>query len=219
MVRHRAHNKEQVLYRVIAVYGPKVSRLISMIVLGLLVQGCQRGKEQAVIIVPSAMQPSPRSVPADPFGTANPAYSKLREVTDAALANRWSGSLDDFAPWLEAQTAAVERALGLLKVLRVGSRDVYAVANGRIAMVYEHIAMAMTRASKAAEAAGSSPDWKNEQARVWDQAHAFWARCARDCSAEGAHLDAWDLRCRAGRADSAAQMGASGSPQSPRQPK
>ena len=44
----------------------------------------------------------------------------------------WSGELEDFAPWLEEETVAVERALNLLKALRVGPRDVYAVANGRI---------------------------------------------------------------------------------------
>jgi len=184
-----------------------VSRLVSTIVLGLLVLGCQRGKEQAVVIVPSDLQINVNSIPADPFGTSNPAYTKLREVTDGALANQWSGTLDDFAPWLEAETVAVERALGLLKALRVGPRDVYAVANGRIAMLYEHIAMTMTRASEAAESAGSSPDWKDEETRVCEQAQSFWARCARDASGEGTHLDAWDLRCRAGLANSRAQAG------------
>jgi len=182
-----------------------VSRLVSTVVLGLILLGCQRGKEQAVVIVPSDLQIDTNSIPADPFGTSNPAYTRLREVTDGALANQWSGSLDDFAPWLEAETVAVERALGLLKALRVGPRDVYAVGNGRIAMLYEHIATTMRRASEAAESVGSSPDWKDEETRVYEQAQSFWARCARDSGAEGTHLDAWNLRCQAGLASRLAQ--------------
>jgi hypothetical protein len=168
--------------------------------LGLL--GCQRGKKQAVVIEPSAMQTRATEVPGDPFGSASPAYAKLVEVTDAALAARWSGALEDFAPWLEEQTVAVERALSLLKALRVGPRDTYAVANGRIALVYDHIAVALTEASRLAEAAGFDADWKGQEGRLWAQSSAFWARCTRGCSTAGTHLDAWDLRCRTGLANS-----------------
>jgi len=176
-------------------------RVASTIVLGCLLLGllgCQRGKEHAVVIEPNALQASPNPVPADPFGSSSGAYTKLREVTDAALAVKWSGALEDFGPWLEDETVAVERALGLLKALRVGQLDVYSVANGRIAMVYDHIAIALTEASQVAEAAGLDSDWKGEEGRVWQQANAFWARCARGCSTGGTHLDAWDIRCRNG---------------------
>jgi hypothetical protein len=185
-------------------------RLASIIILGCLLVGladCQRGKEQAVFIQPSAMHTSATRVPGDPFGSASPAYKRLVEVTDAAVGMKWSGALEDFAPWLEDETVAVERALALLKAIRVGPRDVYAVANGRIAMVYDHIAVALTEASRAAEAAGFDADWKGEEGRVWATSNAFWARCARGCSTGGTHLDAWDLRCRSGQANSEAKLG------------
>ena len=187
-------------------------RVPSTIVLGCLLLGlpgllgCQRGKQQAVVIEPNAMQSSATSVPGDPFGSASPAYARLVEVTDAAVAAKWSGALEDFAPWLEDETVAVERALALLKALRVGPRDVYAVANGRIAMVYDHIAVALTEASRVAEEAGVDSDWKGEEGRIWTTSNAFWARCARGCSTGGTHLDAWDLRCRSGQANSEAKL-------------
>jgi len=168
--------------------------------------GCQRGKGQAVVIQPSAMDSTAISVPRDPFGSASPAYKRLVEVTDAAVATKWTGALEDFAPWLEEETVAVERALALLKAIRVGPGDVYAVANGRIAMVYDHIAVALTEASRAAEAAGFDADWKGEEGRVWATSNAFWARCARGCSMGGTHLDAWDLRCRSGFTNSEAKF-------------
>lgn len=171
---------------------------------------CQRGKEQAVAIAPNNLPTDPSAVPADPFGAASPAYAELRKVTDEALARSWDGQLPSFATWLEEETAGVERALSLLKALRVGARDEYAVANARIALVYEHIALRLTEASAAAEAAGHDADWKGQQGRIREQAHAFWMRCARLCSTGGAHLDAWDLRCRYGLAQSPEQ--------SPRQP-
>jgi hypothetical protein len=173
--------------------------------LACLLLACQRGKEQAVTIVPGAYLPDAHLAPPDPFGSASGAYAKLREVTDAAIAENWNGELGDFAAWLEEETVAIERALGLLKALRLGSSDVYAVANGRIAMVYEHIALGLTKASAAAEATGYDADWRGEEGRVWNQASAFWARCARGCSTGGAHLDAWDLRCRHGWAHSDAR--------------
>lgn len=188
-------------------YSSTVMRFASTVVLGCLVLGCQRGKENAVVIEPTAMQTDGNSVPADPFGLPGGAYTRLREVTDAALAARWSGVLEDFAPWLEEETVAVERALNLLKALRVGPRDVYAVANGRLAMVYDHIAVALTEASQVADAAGLDSDWKGEEGRVWETANTFWARCARGCSTGGTHLDAWDLRCRSGLANSQAKLG------------
>lgn len=168
--------------------------------------GCQRGKEQAVVIEPGALRAYDRATPLDPFGSGSGAYAALRDATDAALALNWSGELDDFAPWLEAETDLVERALALLKALRVGPGDVYAVANGRIAMVYDRIATALTRASAEAETAGFDSDWKDQEGRVWEQANSFWARCERGCSTGGTHLDAWDLRCRAGLANSQAKL-------------
>jgi hypothetical protein len=185
-------------------------RIASTILLGCLLfglLGCQRGKEQAVVIEPSTMQTRATAIPGDPFGSASPAYAKLVEVTDAAFAAPWSGALEDFAPWLEEETVAVERALSLLKALRVGPRDVYAVANGRIAIVYDNIADALTEASRLAEAAGFEADWKGQEGRLWTQSNAFWGRCARGCSTGGAHLDAWDLRCRTGLANSLAKLG------------
>ena len=139
-------------------------------------------------------------------GSASAAYKALYDVTNGALALKWSGSLEDFAPWLEEQTVAVERALALLKALRVGPLDVYAIANGRIAIVYDGIATSLTQASEEAAGAGFDADWKGQQGRVWEQANAFWARCVRGCSTGGTHLDAWDLRCRAGLANSEAKL-------------
>jgi hypothetical protein len=163
--------------------------------------GCGRTKQQAVVIVPDAPS-TPVDVPGDPFGSSSAAYERLREVTDAALAMPWDGELESFAPWLEEQTVAVERSLSLLKALRVGPQDVYAVANGRVALVYTHIATALTEASTVAESEGYVADWTGQQSLIWQQANAFWARCARGCSMGGTHLDAWDLRCRRGLADS-----------------
>lgn len=153
------------------------------------------------------MQTDVAAIPADPFGSSSPAYAELRKVTDTALAMKWSGALEDFAPWLEDETVAVERALSLLKALRVGPSDLYAVANGRIAMVYDHIATTLTEASEVAETAGLDSEWKGDEGPVWEQANAFWARCARGCSTGGTHLDAWDLRCREGLANSQAELG------------
>lgn len=182
--------------------------LVGCLLLGLLgLLGCQRGRKQAVVIDPSTMQTRATSMPGDPFGSASPAYAKLVEVTDAALAVKWSGALEEFAPWLEEETVAVERALALLKAIRVGPRDVYAVANGRIAMVYDEIALALTEASRLAEADGFDADWKGQEARLWEQSSAFWGRCARGCSTGGTHLDAWDLRCQTGLANSLVKSG------------
>jgi hypothetical protein len=183
-----------------------VIRLTSTAVLFTLLLGCNRGKEQAVTIVPHEARPDANAVPGDPFGSSSAAYERLREVTDAALALPWNGELESFAPWLEEQTVAVERSLNLLKALRVGPRDVYAVANGRIALVYEHIAVALTEASKVAETAGYDPDWRGQEGHIWEQADAFWARCVRGCSTGGTHLDAWDLRCRSGLANTEAKL-------------
>jgi hypothetical protein len=168
--------------------------------------GCQRGNEQAIVIQPTPTQMSAATVPGDPFGSASPAYKRLAEVTDAAVATKWSGALEDFAPWLEEQTTAVERALALLKAIRIGPLDVYSVANGRIAIVYDQIAVALTEASRLAEAEGLDADWKDQEARVWAQSNSFWRRCARGCSTGGTHLDAWDLRCQAGQVHSQAKL-------------
>lgn len=185
---------------------PIASTALRACLLLCLALGCQRGKEQAVLIEPGANRAYEDANPVDPFGAGAGAYAALRDVTDAALALSWSGQLDDFAPWLEAETEHVERALALLKSLRVGPGDVYAVANGRIARVYERIATALTQASADAEARGFDADWKDQQGRLWEQANAFWSRCARGCGTGGPHLDAWDLRCRAGVANSRAKL-------------
>jgi hypothetical protein len=167
-----------------------------------LILGCGSKQAQGVTIVP-VEQPGPGElVPTDPFGAASPAYEELKEVTDAALANEWDGSLGTFAPWLEQQTVAVERSLRMLKAIRVGPQDVYAVANGRIALVYERIAAALTDASLLAESEGYEADWTGQENVIWEQAAAFWARCVRGCGMSGPHLDGWDLRCRLGLAHS-----------------
>lgn len=196
-----------------------MTRLIYATLLVTLLLACGRGKNQAVTVAPHAVSPPAMGTPADPFGAVTGAYERLREVSDAARATPWDGDLQSFAPWLEEQTVAVERCLALLKSLRVGPKDVYAVANGRIAMLYEHIAGALTEASALATAQGDAADWKGQQDLIWDQALGFWGRCVRGCSLGGTHLDAWDLRCRAGVADSQAKLDASRPPQSPRQPK
>jgi len=185
---------------------PIASIAVPACLLLCLALGCQRGKNQAVVIEPSSVRAYDRQSPVDPFGAGTGAYAALRDATDAALALDWSGELDDFAPWLDEETDLVERALALLKGLRVGSGDVYAVANGRIANVYERIATALTQASAEAEAAGFDADWKDQEGRLWEQANAFWARCTRGCSTGGPHLDAWDLRCRAGLTNSQAKL-------------
>lgn len=185
---------------------PTASTTLPACLLLCLALGCQRGKEQAVVIEPSAVRAYDQANPVDPFGSGAGAYAALRDATDAALALNWSGALDDFAPWLDEETDLVERALALLKALRVGPGDVYAVANGRIAMVYDRIATALTQASAEAEAAGFDADWKDQERRLWEQANAYWARCARGCSTGGPHLDAWDLRCRAGLANSQVKL-------------
>ena len=172
----------------------------------LLSLACNRNKNDAVTIVPDRAATDPNAVPSDPFGASSAAYERLREVTDAALATPWSGTLEDFAPWLEEQTVAVERSLSLLKALRVGPRDTYAVANGRIALVYEHIATALTEASSLARAEGYQADWKDQEGRIWEQANAFWARCVRGCGMGGTHLDAWELRCRHGIANTETKL-------------
>jgi hypothetical protein len=182
-----------------------------LLVGALVLTACHRGAEEAVVIDPSRLAEEPAAVPAEPFGSPSPAYARLREVTDAALGLPWDGELESFGQWLEEETVAVERALALLKALRAGSSDEYAVANARIALVYERIALALTDASRAADTVGYDADWKDQQGLIQEQADAFWARCVRLCGTAGAQLDAWDLRCRQGLA---ARQKAS-----PRQPK
>lgn len=162
-------------------------------------------------MVPHDVRLDPERVPAEPFGSPGAAYERLRELTDEALAAGWDGELEGLAPWLEGQTVAVERSLHLLKALRVGPRDVYAVANGRVAMVYEHIARTLTRGSELANERGYEADWKDQQDQIWEQASGFWMRCVRGCGSGGSHVDAWELRCRNGLARSERE--------SPRQPK
>ena len=193
----------------------RIASTAALLLLATLALACNRGKHQGVVIHPGSVdsastQPGASEarrphVPADPFGASSSAYGQLQDVTNAALASQWDGTLDTFAPWLEAQTEAVERALALLKAIRVGPRDQYAVANGRIALVYDHIAEALTRASATAAEAGYDADWRDEEGKIWARSTDFWARCVRGCSTGGTHLDAWDLRCRAGLAQSEAK--------------
>ncbi|MGD8317737.1 MAG: hypothetical protein PVH21_17975 [Myxococcales bacterium] len=184
----------------------------SIWVLGaLLAAACSRGGESAVVIEPSLAVSENDGVPVEPFGAPSPAYAQLRDVTDAALGLPWDGELESFAPWLEEETASIERALALLKALRATAGDEYAVANARIALVYERIAQALTDASATADAVGYDADWKDQQGLIQEQANAFWARCVRLCGVAGPQLDAWDLRCQRGLS--------TGQKQSPRQPK
>ncbi len=191
---------------------------LGTLLFGSVLVGCQRNRQGAVVIEPSQMGPHASLAPEDPFGASAGAYTKLREVTDAALAVPWSGRLAEFADWLENETVAIERSLGLLKALRVGPGDQYAVANARIAMLYDHIAIGLTNATLAAEAEGLEADWKGQQGRIWLQSSSFWARCVRGCSMSGTHLDAWDLHCRQGLANSQTQVERSPEIESPRQP-
>lgn len=184
-----------------------------------LVLGCATKQDDSVAIVPQPAPVRADAVPDDPFGASSAAYEELREMTDTALSSPWDGELESFEGWLEAQTVSVERSLRMLKGIRVGPQDVYAVANGRIAMVYDQIAEALTEASALAEAEGSEANWTGQQDRIWEQSAAFWARCVRGCAMSGAHLDAWDLRCRAGLANSKTKTMVYGGSKSPRQPK
>jgi hypothetical protein len=184
-----------------------------------LVLGCATKQDGSVVIVPHPETVRADAVPGDPFGSSSAAYEELRKVTDAALANPWDGELESFAGWLEAQTVSVERSLRMLKGIRVGPQDVYAVANGRIAMVYDQIAEALAEASALADAEGQEAEWTGQQDRIWEQSAAFWARCVRGCGMSGAHLDAWDLRCRSGLANSQTKTMPYGESKSPRQPK
>ncbi len=187
-------------------HGASLIRIALLTLLVCTTFACQRSDKEAVTIVPGRPPTQSVAVPGDPFAPSSSAYGKLREVTEGALAQPWDGELESFAGWLEEQTVAVERSLALLKALRVGPQDVYAVANGRIALVYEQIAMAMTEATPLAEPASDPSDWKGQEARIWEQAYGFWARCARLCSTGGTHLDAWDLRCSEGMAVSRAKL-------------
>lgn len=182
-----------------------MNRSASTALLICLTVGCGGKQPDSVTITPNANPAGGDAIPVDPFGASSPAYEQLKEITDAALANRWDETLESFADWLEQQTVAVERSLRMLKGIRVGPQDVYAVANGRIALVYEQIAYALTEASTLAEAEGHVADWAGQQDLIWQQAAAFWARCVRGSGMSGPHLDAWDLRCRTGLANSEAK--------------
>lgn len=162
-----------------------------------LLAACNRNNEPPVMIVPepSAMLPE---IPSDPFGSPGPAYDRLREVTDTALAATWSGQIDELADWLEAETVAVEQSLALMKSLRFGAADVYAVANGRVALLYEHIARTLSEAEPLAKRRGLDFDWIGQAGLLWQRANAFWGRCVNGCVLAGPYLDSWELRCRAG---------------------
>lgn len=188
-----------------------MTRALIFVAALLLTSSCRRGNDQAVTIVPHQLALDPERMPADPFGSPGAAYDRLREITDQALAMRWNLELETLSPWLEQQTIAVEESLHLLKALRVGPRDVYAVANGRVAIVYEQIAVALTRGSALADQLGFTAEWKDQQDLIWERTSAFWTRCVRGCGSAGPHVDAWELRCRAGLDKSLRK--------SPRQPK
>jgi hypothetical protein len=173
------------------------------LIIAILLVGCQRGNEPPVAIAPDPDVMLP-DVPSDPFGTPGAAYDRLRQVTDTARTAVWSEQVDDLAAWLEGQTLAVEQSLGLMKALRLGAGDVYAVANGRIALVYEHIASTLTEAELVVT--DRSLDWIGQQTVLWAQANAFWARCERGCSFGGPYLDVWELRCQAGVEETDAKL-------------
>lgn len=170
-----------------------------------LLGGCQRSNEPPVTIVPDSKVMLP-DVPADPFGAPGRAYERLRQITDDARTTPWSGQVDELATWLENETAAVEQSLALMKTLRLGAGDVYAVANGRVALLYEHIAATLTEAEVLVKDLDLELDWIGEQAVLFERANGFWARCARGCGVGGPYLDAWELRCRAGADETAAKL-------------
>ena len=175
------------------------------LVVVILLAGCQRGNEPPVTIVPDGDGMLP-DVPLDPFGAPGQAYDRLRQITDDARTTAWSGQVEELAAWLEGETMAVERSLALMKTLRLGAGDVYAVANGRIALVYEHIAATLTEAEILVRERDLEADWIGQQAVLWEQANGFWDRCARGCSVGGPYLDVWELRCRAGADETAARL-------------
>ncbi|MDH3200618.1 MAG: hypothetical protein OEM15_06970 [Myxococcales bacterium] len=178
------------------------------LVVVILLAGCQRSTEPPVAISPDPDVMLP-DVPSDPFGTPGQAYERLRQITDDARTTSWSGQVQELAAWLEGETTAVEQSLTLMKTLRLGASDVYAVANGRIALVYEHIASTLTEAEVLVKDRDSELDldWIGQQAVLWERANAFWARCARGCSSGGPYLDVWELRCRAGADETSAKFG------------
>lgn len=169
----------------------------------ILFVGCQRGDDLPVAIAPDPDIRLP-NVPSDPFGTPGAAYDRLLEVTDRARTNVWSGKVDELAAWLENETAAVEQSLGLMRALRLGASDVYAVANGRIALLYEHIAATLTEAELVVP--DRDLDWIGQEGLLWEQANGFWARCERGCNLGGPYLDVWELRCRAGVEETATKF-------------
>lgn len=167
--------------------------------------GCTRGDDAEVAIEPRPEVMLP-DVPSDPFGAPSLAYEQLRAITDTARTTDWDGNVDALAGWLEEQTQAVEQCLALMKALRVGAADVYAVANGRVALVYEHIASTLTDAEHAVKDPELDYDWIGQQSVLWERANGFWARCARGASLSGPYLDVWELRCEAGEKETAARI-------------
>ncbi len=175
------------------------------LVVAILLAGCQRGNEPPVAIAPDPDVMLP-DVPSDPFGAPGRAYERLRQITDDARTTAWSGRVEELAAWLESQTLAVEQSLALMKTLRLGASDVYAVANGRIALLYEHIASTLTEAEELVQDRDLDLDWIGQQSVLFERANAFWARCTRGCSLGGPYLDVWALRCRAGADETAAKL-------------
>lgn len=169
----------------------------------ILLVGCLRGNGPPVAIAPAPVAMLP-DVPSDPFGTPGAAYDRLHEITDAARTMIWSGKVEDLAAWLESETTTVERSLALMKTLRLGAGDVYAVSNGRIALLYEHIASTLTEAELLVT--DRDLDWIGQQALLWERANGFWARCERGCDLGGPYLDVWQLRCEAGIEETAAKL-------------
>ena len=171
----------------------------------VLAMGCQRsdGPPVAVAPEPNAMLPD---VPSDPFGTPGPAYDRLREITDAGRNNNWSGQVDELADWLEEETQAVEQSRALMRTLRLGAIDVYAVANGRIALLYEHIAATLIEAGAIVKDEELDLEWMGQEVLLWQQANGFWERCAYGSNLGGPYLAAWQLRCQAGVEETAARI-------------
>lgn len=184
--------------------GNVVGWAVGILLLALAV-GCARGDDAEVVIRPDPEVMLPE-VPSDPFGAPSLAYEQLRSITETARTTNWNGNVDDLAGWLEAQTLAVEQSLALMKALRLGTADAYAVANGRVALLYEHIASTLTDAELAVKDRELHDDWLGQQAVLWEQANGYWARCARGASLSGPYLDAWELRCEAGELETAARF-------------
>ncbi|MGB5809003.1 MAG: hypothetical protein WBG86_00660 [Polyangiales bacterium] len=179
--------------------------------------GCGRIDSPPVAIAPGPDVMLP-DVPTDPFGTPGKTYDQLLLITETARKTPWDGEVEHLAAWLEAQTVAVERSRAFLIGLAVGAEDVFAVANGRLALLYEHIASTLTDAEAVITDPDVDFDWMGKQMLLWEQANGYWSRCAVGCSLGGPYLDVWELRCEAGAEETGARFRPPMPEPSPRQP-